>query len=126
MSDLSPGRILILVMIALFVLGPERLPEAAAWLGRTIRHAKTFATAANDQLRRELGPDLDHIRQPLAELRAPLQELRGLRSPSTLIRDHLFGDTPPPPTPDSDPPVSRPHTYRPAPDGPPPTDLEAT
>lgn len=35
MFGLSIEKIVVLVVVALFVLGPERLPAAAAWLGKT-------------------------------------------------------------------------------------------
>ena len=73
------GEILVLVVAGLFILGPERLPEAAAWLGKTIRQVKDFASGARDQLRNELGPEFDELRKPLDELREPLRDLRGLR-----------------------------------------------
>ncbi len=95
MFDLSPGKILVLVLAALFVLGPERLPAAASWLGGAIRKAKAFAASANAQITSELGPELDHLRAPLAELRAPLQELRGLRDPRSAVLRHLLAGDPP-------------------------------
>ncbi|MGE0297562.1 MAG: Sec-independent protein translocase protein TatB, partial [Pseudonocardia sp.] len=67
------GELLVLIVAGLFILGPERLPEAAGWLGRTIRQVKGFAAGARDQLRGEFGPEFD-------ELRKPLDELRGLRN----------------------------------------------
>ena len=84
------GEILVLIVAGLFILGPERLPEAAAWLGRTIRQVKEYATGARDQLRSEIGPEFD-------ELRKPLEELRGLRNfnPRTAATRALFDDTPP-------------------------------
>lgn len=83
------GEILVLVVAGLFILGPERLPEAAAWLGRTIRQVREYATGARDQLRNELGPEFD-------ELRKPLDELRGLRDlhPRSMVTKHLFDDVP--------------------------------
>ncbi|MGQ0577009.1 MAG: Sec-independent protein translocase protein TatB [Pseudonocardia sp.] len=79
------GEILVLVVAGLFILGPERLPEAASWLGRTIRQVKEYASGAREQLRGELGPEFD-------ELRKPLDELRGLRNfnPRTAVRRTLF------------------------------------
>jgi sec-independent protein translocase protein TatB len=62
------GEIVVLVVAALFILGPERLPGAAAWLGRTIRQVKTYAAGAGAQIRDELGPDFDELRRPVAEL----------------------------------------------------------
>ena len=44
------GEILVLVVAGLFILGPERLPSAAAWLGKTMRQVREYATGARDQL----------------------------------------------------------------------------
>ena len=37
MSALTPTHLLILIVIALIVLGPKRLPEAGAALGKAMR-----------------------------------------------------------------------------------------
>lgn len=63
------GEILVLVVAALFILGPERLPGAAAWLGSTIRQVKGMAAGAAQQVRDEIGPEFDELRKPLDELR---------------------------------------------------------
>ena len=84
------GEILVLIVAGLFILGPERLPQGAAGLGRTIRQVKEYATGARDQLRSELGPEFD-------ELRKPLEDLRGIRdfNPRTAVSKHLFdGENP--------------------------------
>ncbi|ALG06678.1 Sec-independent protein translocase protein TatB [Kibdelosporangium phytohabitans] len=98
-------EILVLLLAGLFILGPERLPSAAAWIGKSIRKVREFATGARDQLRNEMGPEFD-------ELRKPLENLRELRSfdPKRMVTQHLFNDepangskpngyTPPPPAP---------------------------
>ena len=84
------GEILVLIVAGLFILGPERLPSAAAWLGKSIRQVKEYASGAKEQLRGELGPEFD-------ELRKPLEELRGLRNfnPRTAATNALFGDDTP-------------------------------
>lgn len=83
------GEILVLIVAGLFILGPERLPSAAAWVGRSIRQVRQYATGAREQLRNELGPEFD-------ELRKPLEELRGLRNfnPRIAATQALFGDEP--------------------------------
>lgn len=83
------GEIMVLIVAGLFILGPERLPAAAAWLGGAIRQVKEYATGARDQLKGELGPEFD-------ELRKPLEELRGLRNfnPKTAATRALFDDGP--------------------------------
>ncbi|MBN9113672.1 MAG: twin-arginine translocase TatA/TatE family subunit [Pseudonocardia sp.] len=94
MFDLGFEKIVVLLVAALFILGPERLPGAAASLGRAIRKVKEFTAEAGRQVRDEVGPDLDELRAPLAELRAPLQELRALRDPRRALVKHLLDDPP--------------------------------
>lgn len=81
------AEILVLGVAGLFILGPERLPDAAAWVGRTVRKVREYATGARDQLKSELGPEYDELRKPLQDL----QQLRGL-DPKQLVANHLFGD----------------------------------
>ncbi|PZS37608.1 MAG: Sec-independent protein translocase TatB [Pseudonocardiales bacterium] len=92
MFNIGWGEFLILIVAGLLILGPERLPSAAAWLGRTVRQVREYANGAREQLRSELGPEFD-------ELRAPLEDLRGLRgfnprrfNPTSAISRHLFDD----------------------------------
>jgi len=83
------GEILILLLAGLFILGPERLPGAAAWLGKSIRKVRDFATGARDQLRNEMGPEFEELRKPLENLR----ELRNF-DPRRMVTQHLFNDEP--------------------------------
>ncbi|HET9257847.1 MAG TPA: sec-independent translocase [Pseudonocardiaceae bacterium] len=87
MFNIGWGEFLVLLVAGLLILGPERLPSAMAWLGRTVRQVREYANGAREQLRNELGPEFD-------ELRAPLEDLRGLRglNPRTAITRHLFDD----------------------------------
>jgi sec-independent protein translocase protein TatB len=82
-------ELLVLLLVGLFVLGPERIPAAAAWVARTVRTVRDYATGARDQLRSELGPEFD-------ELRRPLEDLRSVRDldPRRAVRQHLFTDPP--------------------------------
>ncbi len=104
------GEILVLVVAGLFILGPERLPSAAAWLGQAIRRMRDYATGAREQLRRDLGPEFD-------ELRKPLEDLRGLRdlSPRTAVRRALLDPDPAPGKPNGFPVDGAPAAFPPAP-----------
>jgi sec-independent protein translocase protein TatB len=125
------AEILVLVVAGLFILGPERLPTAAAWLGRTVRQVREYATGAREQLRAELGPDFD-------ELRKPLEDLRGIRNlnPRRMVSRSLFEDDDikpngypsQPPSSHVDPPAApSPRVVRPlAPGERPPIDPDAT
>jgi sec-independent protein translocase protein TatB len=80
-------EILVLGIAGLFILGPERLPDAAAWVGRNIRKLRQYATGARDQLRSEMGPEFDELRKPLQDL----QQLRNF-DPRRAVAKHLFDD----------------------------------
>jgi len=54
-ADLSSEKLLVLALIGLFVIGPERLPAAVTWLSRTTRRVRDFADDAGRSLQRELG-----------------------------------------------------------------------
>ena len=96
MFGISYEKLFVLAVIALFVLGPERLPAAATWLGQNIRRVREFAGQANRQLRSELGPEFDQLREPIEQLRGPLQDLRSLRDPRTALMRHLLAEPDPP------------------------------
>ncbi|MFD4670844.1 Sec-independent protein translocase protein TatB [Lentzea sp. NPDC058450] len=78
-------EILIIVVAGLFILGPERLPSAAAWLGKTVRQVREYATGAREQLKQEMGPEFESLRKPLEDLR----ELRNF-DPKRAVAKHLF------------------------------------
>lgn len=80
-------EILIIVVAGLFILGPERLPSAAAWLGKTVRQVREYATGAREQLKQEMGPEFEQLRKPLEDLR----ELRNF-DPKRAVTRHLFDD----------------------------------
>lgn len=85
MFNIGWGETMVLLVAALVILGPERLPGAIHWTFGTIRKVRNYASGATQQLRDELGPEFDDLRQPLADL----QRLRGM-SPRSVITKHLL------------------------------------
>ncbi|KUG59396.1 translocase [Serinicoccus chungangensis] len=90
-GNLAGGEILLLVLAALIILGPTRLPGYAAKLGQGVRYLRDLAEGAKGQLRDELGPGFDDIdwqqldpRQydPRRIVREALTEPRGATSSS--------------------------------------------
>ncbi len=61
MFDINGGEFLVIAMLALLVLGPDRLPELARQLAGLLRRARRFASGAREQLREELGPEFDEV-----------------------------------------------------------------
>ncbi len=47
----------VIAVVAVFVFGPDRLPDLARQAGRMARQLRSFAHAARDELRTELGPE---------------------------------------------------------------------
>lgn len=61
MFDINGGELLVLAAVGVIVLGPERLPQYAAQLGKLVRQVRGFARTAREQMREELGEDFDDI-----------------------------------------------------------------
>ena len=51
----------LIAVIAVFVLGPDRMPEYAAKLAHGIRKLRVMAEGAKDQLKDQLGPEYEDI-----------------------------------------------------------------
>lgn len=47
----------VIVVIAVIVFGPDRLPDFARQAGRMLRQLRQLSNAARDDIRKELGPD---------------------------------------------------------------------
>lgn len=87
-GNLSWEHILVLVVVGLVILGPERLPGAIRWTSNTLRQARDYLSGMTSQLRQDLGPDFDDLRGPLSEL----QKLRGMTPRAALTKHLLDGD----------------------------------
>ncbi|MFF5206820.1 sec-independent translocase [Streptosporangium sp. NPDC000396] len=79
MFGLGWPEIAALVVIALLVFGPEKLPQAAAQAGRTLRNLRQMANNAKSDLQSGLGPEFANF-DP-ADL-----------NPKNFVRKHLTAD----------------------------------
>ena len=73
------GEFLGLAVVALLVLGPDKLPKLAADAARFLHQVRKMANTARDNIRRELGPGLQGI---------SLEDL----NPRTALRKHVLDD----------------------------------
>ncbi len=71
------GEFLGLAVVALLVLGPDKLPKFAADAARMLHQVRKMANTARDDVRRELGPELQGI---------SLEDL----NPRTALRKHVM------------------------------------
>lgn len=87
-ANVGWGEMLVLVVVGLVVLGPERLPGAIRWSANALRQARDYLSGVTSQLREDLGPEFDDLRGPLSEL----QKLRGMTPRAALTKHLLDGD----------------------------------
>lgn len=61
MFGLTFEKLLLIGVLAVFLLGPERLPYYASQLARLVKNLKKMADGAKDRMREEMGPDFDEV-----------------------------------------------------------------
>jgi len=102
-------EIAVLLVVAVIVFGPDRLPDMARQAARMIHTLRGFARNAQNELRDELGPEYADL------------QLRDL-DPRTIVRKHIMEAM-------NEPDEPRPHARSARPlgnDEAPPYDLDAT
>lgn len=72
MFGLGPTELIVILVLALLVLGPQRIPEAASSLGKAIRSFRRATRELRDQI------DIDEdVRRPFEDLRSALRDEPG-------------------------------------------------
>jgi len=61
MLDIGAGELLGLALVALLLVGPNKLPTFAADAARFIRKMRGFAQSATSDLRENLGPGFEDL-----------------------------------------------------------------
>lgn len=87
-SNVGWGEILLLLIVGLVLIGPERLPHIITDVRAMILAARTAIDDAKQTLTGDLGEDFDELRKPLGEL----SELRKLNPKAALTRTLFDGD----------------------------------
>ncbi len=79
LDNLGVQELAVILLLALFVFGPDRLPGIAAEAGKGLRRIRLYVKGMTDDLKSELGPELGDV--DLASLH-----------PKTFVRKHLLSD----------------------------------
>ena len=79
MFGIGAGELAVILVIAVVVLGPKRLPQLARQLGALVRGLKKIADSATQEVKSELGPDYADL---------SLKDL----DPNEFIRRQLFDE----------------------------------
>ncbi|MEU2352003.1 sec-independent translocase [Streptomyces misionensis] len=56
-NDIGPMELLTIIVIAVLVFGPDKLPKVIQDVTRTIRKIREFSESAKQDIRSELGPE---------------------------------------------------------------------
>ena len=90
MFGIGTGELIALAVLALLVLGPDKLPRFAADAGRFVRQVRRMADTARDDVRRELGPEFADI--DIADLDPKSFVRKHVLDPDELGLDDLVGE----------------------------------
>jgi sec-independent protein translocase protein TatB len=87
---INGGEFLLLIVVALVVVGPERLPRYAEQLGAWVRTARSYALSAKSRVTEELGEDVADVDWAALDPRR--------YDPRRIVREALLDDSPPTPS----------------------------
>lgn len=79
MFDIGAGEIMALIVLAVIMFGPDKIPGFARKAARVVRYLRGVANQATDQLKSELGPEYADL---------TLNDL----NPKTFLQKHLLND----------------------------------
>jgi len=95
--NLQGGELIIIALLALVVLGPEKLPEAARWFGRMYAQVRRMGDGFTKEFQSAVREPLDDLRSavsdPVKDLKTSLDETIASSAP-----DSQNGHTTPPET----------------------------
>ena len=80
--DINGPEFMLLLVLAVILFGPERLPDLARKAARLLRYLRTVAGSAQQQLSKELGPEFENL------------DFRDL-NPKAFVQKHLLDDVEP-------------------------------
>jgi sec-independent protein translocase protein TatB len=80
--DINGPEFVLLLVLAVILFGPERLPDLARKAARLLRYLRTVAGSAQQQLSKELGPEFENL------------DFRDL-NPRAFVQKHLLDDIEP-------------------------------
>ncbi|MBJ7517453.1 MAG: twin-arginine translocase subunit TatB, partial [Stenotrophomonas sp.] len=72
MFDIGFSELLVIAIVALVVLGPERLPKAARFAGLWVRRARNQWDSVKQELEREL--QAEDIKRQMQDVRQSMQD----------------------------------------------------
>ena len=84
MLNIGPPELLLIIVIALVVVGPQRLPDLGRTIGRGLREFRKVQDEVRDMVDTGMGED---FKQTTAELRKTAADLRGATDVKSAFRN---------------------------------------
>jgi sec-independent protein translocase protein TatB len=88
-NGLSFDKLLLVAVIAVFLIGPTKLPVYASKLATLVRTLRNYANSAKDRMKDEMGPEFDEVDWKKLDPRQ--------YDPRRIIREALLEDDSPAP-----------------------------
>jgi sec-independent protein translocase protein TatB len=85
-NGLTFEKLLLVAVVAVFLVGPDRLPHYAAQLAKLVRTVRDFANSAKTRMKDEMGPEFDEVDWKRLDPRQ--------YDPRRIIREALLDDSP--------------------------------
>lgn len=82
-NSLGWPELVVLLVLGMFVVGPDRLPGVAAQAAKALHSLRTYARGVRDDLADDLGPEIRQV------------NLRTLSNPRGLIVKHVLAEETP-------------------------------
>jgi len=79
-GNLGGGELLVILLVALIVLGPTKLPVAVRQVGRVLGELRRISAGFQQELRDAAEPLMEPVRETKATLKAADRELRDTKS----------------------------------------------
>jgi Tat protein translocase TatB subunit len=86
--NVGPEKLILLFVIALIVLGPSRLPDAARTMGRALAELRRISGSLQSEVREALNDPKDALTAAVADVR---NELGSVRNELGSVREGLGG-----------------------------------
>lgn len=128
MFNLSGSELVFLLLLALVILGPEKLPEALRKFGKTYAEVKKAATGFQSEMRTAMDEPLREMQQTANTLREAIEqganevsaEIKTTAAPLATQSRLTFSAAPPATEPPAAEPVAAPTVDAPSTEGEPP------
>ena len=69
-------ELILVVIVAFVVIGPDKLPEYARKFGKMLRELKKYTGAASEEIQKNVVEPLNEIQAPIKEAVAPLTDIK--------------------------------------------------